>query len=102
FLEYVKAEETPYYTSALYNLGYAYLKSDNEENAASWFEQYKSKGNYYKDNAIKYVDGVERLADCYFVLRRYDRAIDNYDYVVSKNSKSSDYSLFQKGMIKGL
>jgi TolA-binding protein len=43
-----------------------------------------------------------RSADCNFILKHYDAAIDNYDYVISKNSASADYALYQRGIILGL
>jgi TolA-binding protein len=47
-------------------------------------------------------DALLRTADCYYLLKDYNRATAQYDKVITKGLEGSDYALFQKGIIEGL
>jgi tetratricopeptide (TPR) repeat protein len=53
-------------------------------------------------NPEVYTDAVTRIADCYFAAGQYDKSIDFYNLVISKELNGSDYALYQKAMIQGV
>jgi TolA-binding protein len=75
-----------------YDLGYAYFKSKDFENAKSKFITYlKSPKNDFKS------DAELRLADSYYALNQLDDAIAIYN----KAENLDDYSLYQKALALG-
>ena len=87
---------------AYYSLGYNYFKKKDYSKAQNYFAQFKKKEKYSQENKTIYLDNSQRLADCYFLNRQYNKAIDEYAVVIAKNYKSADYALFQQGMLYGL
>lgn len=85
-----------------YSLGYSYFKKKEYIKAQNYFKQYKEKKPYSASNKATYVDNMLRLADCYFINRQYNAAIDAYDIAISKSYSNADYALYQKGMLLGL
>lgn len=113
FLNTSKAKITDVYPVAYYNLGYCYIKiADGDKNyddvvlhykkAADNFNTYTKNVKYLDQNDNRFVDGMTRLADSYFVLKQYNPAIEAYNYIITKNSASADYGYYQKGIIFGL
>jgi TolA-binding protein len=45
---------------------------------------------------------LTRLADSYFVMKSYGKAMDYYDRIIAKHNQTEDYAMFQRGMIQGL
>ncbi|MBS1571941.1 MAG: tetratricopeptide repeat protein [Bacteroidetes bacterium] len=75
-----------------YDLGYAYFKSKDFENAKKYFEAYlKAPKTDYKN------DAELRLADSYYALNQLDDAINIYD----KAENLDDYTLYQKALALG-
>lgn len=113
FLNNSKASKTEVYPVAYYNLGYSYIKiADQDKNykdvvthykkAADNFRSYTKNVKYLDQENNRFIDGMTRLADSYFVLKNYDPAIEAYNYIITKNSANADYGYYQKGIIFGL
>jgi TolA-binding protein len=80
--------------AAHYALGWVHFKTQSYEPAARHFRQFLD--NYTGDNQIVpyQSDARLRLADSYFALRQYDRAIELYRQV---QGDGLDYAIFQIG-----
>lgn len=87
---------------AYYSLGYNYFKKDQFAKAQNYFHQFKKKERYSVENKDIYLDNSQRLADCYFLNRQYEAAINEYSVIINKDYKAADYALFQQGMLYGL
>lgn len=96
------AQRSIFGNNSYYNLAYCYFQKKEYSTALKHFTTYLSIDNYYDKTPDIYLDANMRSADCNFILKKYEAALDNYDYVISKNSKSADYALFQRAMILGL
>ncbi|MBY0244429.1 MAG: tetratricopeptide repeat protein [Sphingobacteriaceae bacterium] len=99
FLSNLESKKTEVYNYANYGLGYAYFENENYSKAATYFEKFLKEG----DKDIKTInDATLRVADSYFILKKYDQAIENYKQIISAKVGGQDYALFQKGVIEGL
>jgi TolA-binding protein len=87
-----------------YQLGYTYFKKEDYKSAIVYFDRFlKSEIKLGTlQNAKRYNDAVLRLADGYFMIKEYDKALFNYNKIINDKLSGSDYSLFQKSMILGL
>lgn len=85
-----------------YSIAYNYFKKKDYIKAQSYFKKYKENAVYNTYTKEVYLNGIQRLADCYFINRQYSNAITEYDFIIRKNYKSADYAIFQKGMLLGL
>ncbi|MDB4835560.1 tetratricopeptide repeat protein, partial [Cyclobacteriaceae bacterium] len=111
-------EKHELYRQARYGAGYAYfnqrlnekglselqLKQANKKKYTSalghfkfYVDHKKTKG---KDNYIG--DATLRLADCYYKLKDYDKALKFYDDAILLGSKNAAYAYYQKGIVNGL
>jgi tetratricopeptide (TPR) repeat protein len=97
-----EAQRSVFGNNSFYNMAYCYYQKQDYETALAKFKQYLEIDNYYDKTPDIYLDAHMRSADCNFILKHYNDAIDNYDYVISKNSASADYALYQRGIILGL
>lgn len=102
-----KAGETPVYADGLYNLAYSYFDNKEYSKALPRFKKYTEVEAFAGDKKAKYIDGMTRLGDCYYITSNndgdiYKKAIDAYGYVTTKEAANSDYAWFQIGMIHGL
>ena len=97
-----EAEKTIYYDVSYYNLGYCYFQKDDYANALNNFKKYLELDNFYNKTPDIYLDASLRSGDCNLIAKKYDAAVENYDYVIGKKGKSADYATYQKGMIRGL
>ncbi len=95
--------ENPNVIKSYYGLGYAYYYQKQWNEATHQFVKYitlqsdkKGKGDIY------YRDAELRLADLYFVTRRFPEAIKYYDLALAERSEDEDYILFQKATISYL
>ena len=89
-----------YYNRSNYDMGYCYYKKENYKEAANWFRKYV--GNKEQTDPNRYNDALVRIGDAYFIQRDYAGAENFYAQAVSSKAASSDYSLFQKGIILGI
>lgn len=85
-----------------YQLGYTYLKKEDYKSSIVYFDKFiKSEAKSNAGSKLLY-DAILRMADGYFVIKDYDRALFSYNKIISEKANGSDYALFQKGMILGL
>lgn len=87
-------------TTAKYNLGYSWLQKENYAKALSYFSQITQQPKV--TSSFLELDAYVRSADCYFMMRQFNKAAEMYDYVINNTLQQSDYSLYQKGMIAGI
>lgn len=87
------------YKIAHYNLGYTFFKRNNYAESIVWFRKYES---IIKENSRLKGDACNRIGDCYFMQRDYDKAISFYRQAMSIDAIDSDYALFQVGFCSGL
>ncbi len=84
---------------ARYGMGYAFFNLKNYERALFNFREFTGKSDRGTPN---YVDGLVRLADCYYVSKQYDIALTTYNGARNIGSPDNDYILLQTGMINGI
>jgi TolA-binding protein len=82
-----------------YGLGYAHFNLQQYEQALFNFKEYTIKGN---KSQPAYSDAMIRLADCYYVSKSYNDALQYYNRARNLNSPDDDYILFQTGVINGI
>lgn len=99
FLAMPAAKKTDLFNYANYALGYAALEGENYPVASVYLAKFLN-GNEKDAKTIR--DATLRLADAYFGAKNYDSALGYYNRVISQNSPSEDYALFQRGIIQGL
>jgi tetratricopeptide (TPR) repeat protein len=86
------------YPMSLYGLGFiAYQKGDYLK-ASQYFEEYVQSA---RSGIISepMSDAELRLADCYYITKKYDQALESYKKSLPKNVKETDYILFQTACI---
>lgn len=83
-----------------YNIGYVFFNKEQYDLAIPWFLKYFA-GKPDKSAPI-FSDCYNRLADCYFVNRDFDKAISNYENSYETGASDADYALFQKAFCHGL
>jgi len=86
--------------NAEYNLGYAYLKMDDEEAAFTHFRKYVNtmQGN----RSPKLADAYNRVGDYYFLKTNYNLAEENYQQAYNMKMHEADYALLQIAFCEGL
>lgn len=100
FLITAGAFETDLFAIAHYNIAYCYFEQHDYNEAQLWFRKYlENESN--KDIAQVY-DAYTRIGDCFFVLRRYEDAIEYYSKAIVAKKASPDYALFQQAICFGL
>lgn len=100
FLNKKGAAEMPEYNLANYAIAYTFFKQKNYSEARSMFNKYiKNEKNTLSAN---YADGLDRLADCYFIARDFSNAEKYYAQSIEKGGKNGDYASFQKAFVQGL
>lgn len=88
------------YPMAHYNLGYAHFKLKNYDDAIVWFRKYTTMSSKSKDMFLG--DAFNRIADAYYIQRRYWVAMDYYENAINTNTIDVDYALLQRGIAFGL
>ena len=81
-----------------YNIAYSHFKLKDYANAANSFSNFIRKTN--NENPL-FDDANIRLADCYFVTKKYSNAILAYDKVINNAGVGSDYATYQKAISFG-
>ncbi len=87
------------YRTSHYNIGYAYFKMRDYNNAADWFDRYLKLG---KENRELAADTYLRLGDCAFAQYKHLQATEAYQNALDYNTASPDYALFQIAMAQGV
>lgn len=86
-------------TDARYVLGYCYLRQEAYEAALQQFESIATSVSPASTNIQQ--DAYVRSADCYFMLKRYAKALQLYDAVINNSLPAADYAVYQKAIIAG-
>ncbi|MCB2208543.1 MAG: tetratricopeptide repeat protein [Bacteroidetes bacterium] len=86
------------YPKALYNLAYTYFNQQAYNQAIQYFNQFLKKGG---SSGELISDATLRLADSYFILKKYDDASVLYQKAVQSNAKNADYALYQRAFCYG-
>ncbi len=86
------------YKNTDYNIAYSYFKLKDYDKAAVAFNKFTAKAK--EDNPLL-DDANIRLADCYFVTKKYANAIKAYDKVINNLGVGSDYAVYQKAISFG-
>ena len=87
------------YRLAHYNIGYCLFKQKNYTEAGNWFRKFtglSGNDNVFTGNAYC------RIADCFFIQKKYGPAIENYDKAIKLKTTEADYAMFQKALSQGL
>lgn len=84
---------------ARYGLGYAHYNLEEYDRAQFNFKEFTNMGGRNNPN---YVDGLIRLADCYYVSKQYDAALSTYGNARNIGSPDNDYIMLQTGTINGI
>ncbi|SEQ06258.1 tetratricopeptide repeat protein [Flavobacterium urocaniciphilum] len=98
FLNNGSANETPEMKTVNYNLGYAYFKVKEYENAIPFFQ---AQINANKEDKTRLSDAYLRMADCNYISSKYWPAMDAYNKAIELKCVDADYAAFQKGMSYG-
>ena len=88
----------PNYTPSLYSYGYAAMKSEAYREAQQAFEKYLATD--VEEDSYR-ADALARLGDCYFMQRKLQNAISNYEKCEKMKSLNADYALYQTGRCYG-
>lgn len=102
FLQLPAARQTDVYSYANYALAYAAFRNDKYNTAANYFERFLATGGKDGIEINTRNDAIARLADSYFGMKNYGRAMEYYNRLISSKAPSQDYALFQRGIIQGL
>ena len=95
FLKSSGSGQTGLLPMAYYNLGYiSYLKG-NFPDAVKNFNYFFNMAQADRDFES---DAWMRIGDCYFMERKYNKAITAYSNAVKLDNKNADYAMFQQGM----
>lgn len=98
FLGDAEAKNTPEYKNINYNLGYAYFKLKDYDQAATNFQSYISGP---KDDKVRLNDAYLRLGDSYYVSAKYWPAMDAYNKAIEIKGIDADYAAYQKAISYG-
>lgn len=82
-----------------YNIGYSHFMMENYSDAATTFRLFVDSR---RGDAARKNDAMLRLADSYFMQRRYTQAIPFYGRYIEGNGRESDYASFQRALSFGL
>ncbi|BAV04610.1 tetratricopeptide repeat protein [Filimonas lacunae] len=85
--------------NAHYTLGYAFLRQERYDLALQHFEAITT--SISGSSSAVQQDAYVRSADCYFMTKRYPKAQQMYENVLSNNLPAADYALYQKAIIAG-
>ncbi len=85
-----------------YQLGYTYLKKEDYKSSIVYFDKFIKSESKLNAGSKLLFDAILRMADGYFVIKDYDKALFSYNKIITEKANGSDYALFQKGMILGL
>lgn len=84
---------------ARFGLGYARFNSKDYERASLQFKEFLSKV-IWNDSRISEVQ--LRLGDCYYVLRSYQSAFEQYKRAADAGKAGADYAMMQAGVMLGI
>jgi len=85
---------------ANYSLAYGYFSLKNYSQALSWFIRYIEAET--KTGSTTYSDALNRIGDCYFYERNFEKAENYYNKAASASPNTGDYAMFQAAYVTGL
>jgi TolA-binding protein len=88
------------YQDAHYNLAYGYFELEDYQAANASFRKFLQANPGQR--SIKIADALNRLGDCWFLVRDYDEAIRYYTESYQMRLMDPDYALFQIAFCEGL
>lgn len=89
-----------YFNNAYYNLGYCEFELDAYSKAIKWFRKYEQLMNGVSSDYL--TDVQNRIGDCYFLDRNYEKASEYYSKAAKAQNWSTDYATYQNALSKGL
>lgn len=90
------------FSLAPYAVGYCYFQMKNYDQSATWFRQFVGALSADATYASLRTDALCRIADCYYMQRKYWPAIEFYEKAAKSGGVSADYAVFQQGFTLGL
>lgn len=84
---------------ARYGIAYAYYNTKVYDRALVHFKEYVART---APDDVYHADAVIRLADCYYVNKRYAEALQTYKKAISVTNTDVDYAHLQTGIVQGL
>jgi len=89
-----------HFSTAYYNLGYCEFELDVYTKAIKWFRKYEQ---LMKGKSSDYLTDVQnRIGDCYFLDRNYEKASEYYSKAAEARNWSTDYAVYQNALSRGL
>jgi TolA-binding protein len=86
--------------TAHYNLGYSLL---DKKQYADALNQFQSAQQVFGAGGTQIANDARlRAADCYYMMKDYDKAQTLYNAAIASGQPGSDYALYQKGIISGV
>ncbi len=85
--------------NARYSLGYSAMRQEDYTDALKYFEQITTSVSASSKPIEQ--DAYARSADCYFMQKKYSKALQMYDNLINNNLPAADYALYQKAIIAG-
>ena len=98
YIQLKRYEKSTTHKNIDYDIGYTYFKLKKYVKAAQHFEKYlkKNVGTTRKIN-----NSYLRLADSYFAIKAYKKALKNYNYILLNAAVEQDYAQLQKSLCYG-
>lgn len=90
------------YEISNYNIGYAYMKRQNEGDIAEAAISFGKFANSSTNDYMKKADASIRAGDCFFIKENYPMAIEYYNKGIQLDKLEVDYALYQKALCLGL
>lgn len=100
FLVSPGAIDMPEYTAAQYNIGYAYFKTGNYDQAGIAFRKFIQSTK--KKDQVMLNDACLRTGDCFFVAKNFTEAQEYYNRVIQAKGFDSDYAYYQVALAQGV
>jgi len=88
-----------YFGQAYYNIAYANFDLDKYDEASDWFRKFVNQANE-KDEFVS--DAYNRIGDCFFLNREYNKAAEFYAKAAAITGWDADYALYQQAFCMGL
>lgn len=99
FLETPQRKTANQLYNAYYTMGYTYFENKNYNAALPFFIRYTEIENAQRTR--QYPDVTNRIGDCYFYQRKFEKAKEYYSKTPS-TSPIADYAMYQNAFILGL
>lgn len=100
FFEKKGATEFENYNMANYGIAYTFFQEKKYKEAIPFFQKYEVQEQNKKKET--YTDALDRLGDCFFVLRDLINAEKYYTLSFGIGGRQGDYPAFQRAYVQGL